>query len=388
MQPPASLDWIERLVRLDTTSRNSNLGLIETVRDYLLHLGLQPWLSYDRSGSKANLFATIPNAAGNTQGGIVLSGHTDVVPVDGQAWDSDPFQPTLRDNKLFARGAADMKGFLGIVLTQVPRMLAARLRAPLHVALSFDEEVGCLGAPLMLQQITERGLRPEGCIVGEPTRMQTVIAHKGISYYRCKVRGAAAHSSLPALGCNGIEYAAQLIVFVRKMADELRRTGPLDEAFDAAYSTLQTSTIKGGTAINIVPDHCEFDLSLRNLPEQDAAKLFAAIEHHAREVLLPLMQSELQSAHIGFEKLADVPPLQASETSPATQLVRKLTADIAIRKVSYATEAGQFQQAGMPAVICGPGDITQAHRANEFIELEQIARCEQFIHSLITEMTT
>lgn len=381
-QLPVSLPWIERLIRIDTTSRNSNLGLIETVRDYLQQLGLKPWLTYDASGAKANLFATIPAVSGATSGGIVLSGHTDVVPVDGQEWDSDPFVPTVRGDKLFGRGTADMKGFIGVALTQLPAILNSRLSAPLHFAFSFDEEVGCLGAPLMLHELAKRGVAPHGCIVGEPTSMQTVVAHKGISNYRCKIHGRAAHSSLPAFGCNAIEYAAQLICFVRGIADQLRNNGPFDAAFDTVYSTVQTSVIKGGIAINTVPELCELDISFRNLPEVDAAGLYAAVNNYALEVLLPKMKAETPEAGIVFEMLADVPPLKVDEAARVTQLVRQLTHDHETRKLSGATEAGQFQRAGVPAVICGPGDIRQAHRANEYVELQQIVRCEQFIEAL------
>jgi acetylornithine deacetylase len=385
-QQPASLPWIEQLIRVDTISRNSNLGLIEMVRDHLQQLGLKPWLTYDGSGAKANLFVSVPAADGSTTGGMVLSGHTDVVPVEGQDWDTDPFTPTIRDHKLYGRGSADMKGFLGVVLTQLPSMLAARLSAPLHLAFSFDEEVGCLGAPLMLQQLAARGIKPQGCIVGEPTSMQTVVAHKGISNYRCRVQGRAAHSSLPALGSNAIEYAAQLIFFIRNTADQLRQNGPFDAAFDTVYSTIQTSVIKGGIAINTVPELCEFDISFRNLPEVDAAQLFSLVKDYAHGALLSKMRTEVPNAAIAFEALADVPPLRVDEAARVTQLVRELTQDQATRKLSGATEAGLFQRSGVPAVICGPGDIRQAHRANEYVELAQITRCEQFVQALVDTM--
>src|SRR5690606_23052396 len=221
-----AVDWIKRLVSIDTTSRNSNLGLIEMVRDELRQAGIESHLSYDAGGAKANLYATVPAADGSTQGGIVLSGHTDVVPVDGQDWDSDPFQPQVREGRLYGRGTSDMKGYIGTALSLLPRMTGATLKKPIHFALSYDEEVGCVGAPLMLADLQARGVRPEGCIVGEPTSMRVIVAHKGINVWRCCVRGHAAHSSLHPKGLNAIEYAAQLICFIREQADRMRAAGP------------------------------------------------------------------------------------------------------------------------------------------------------------------
>ena len=384
---PLSLDWVKRLVSINTVSRESNLGLIEVVRDDLARQGIACELTHHASGQWANLFATIPAANGKIHGGIVLSGHTDVVPVDGQDWSSDPFKPEVRDGRLYGRGTCDMKGFIGAGLSLVPVMLAAKLSQPIHFALSFDEEVTCAGAPLMIERLMARGVNPDGCIVGEPTSMRPIVAHKGINAYRCCVRGHAAHSSLTPHGLNAIEYAARLICFIRDTADRFRAQGPFDEFYDVPFSTAQTSTIVGGNAMNIVPAECSFEFEFRNLPTLDPKPIFGEIEAYAKDVLLPRMLAEHPSADIRFELISDAPGLDASEAAAVTQLVRALTQDSAKRKVAYGTEAGQFQQAGVPSVICGPGDIQQAHKANEYLELTQLTQCESFIRRLIASIS-
>jgi acetylornithine deacetylase len=389
---PVSLGWIKRLVAFDTVSRNSNLGLIETVRDELRNAGLEATLSAHASGQWANLFATVPAHDGAIKGGVVLSGHTDVVPVDGQDWDSNPFEPVVRNGRLYGRGACDMKGFIGACLSLLPLMRATELARPIHFALSFDEEVGCAGAPLMLADMQRRSVAPEGCIVGEPTGMRPVVAHKGIEVYDCRVRGFAAHSSLTPAGSNAIEYAARLICFIRELADEFRADGPFDPAYDVAFSTAQTSTIRGGNAINTVPAECNFVFEFRNLPALDPAGIFARIERYTQEVLLPKMRSEHPSAAIEFSKIASVPGLEAAEQAAITELVRALTRDRETRKVAYGTEAGLFALAGVPSIVCGPGNIEQAHKANEYVTLDQLAACElflkKFIHSHSLEART
>jgi acetylornithine deacetylase len=384
---PVSLPWVTRLVSMDTVSRHPNLGLIETVRDDLRARGIESTLTYGHDGKWANLFATVPAHDGATNGGIVLSGHTDVVPVDGQNWDSDPFKPEVRDGLLYGRGTCDMKGFIGAALALVPDMQRTKLAKPIHFALSFDEEIGCAGAPLMIEELVKRGVKPDGCIVGEPTSMRPIVAHKGINAYQCCVRGHAAHSSLTPRGLNAIEYAARLICYIRDMADEFRARGPFDELYDVPFTTSQTSTIEGGNAINTVPAECRFVFEFRNLPSLDPDAIFARIERYARETLLPKMQHEHTSAAIEFTKIAAAPGLDAAEQAAITQLVRTLTADQSQRKVAYGTEAGLFARAGIPSVVCGPGDIEQAHKANEFVSLAQLAACEGFLRKLIHGMS-
>jgi acetylornithine deacetylase len=382
-----AIAWIKRLVAIDTTSRHSNLGLIEMVRDDLKRAGIDALLSHDATGTKANLFATVPAADGTTQGGIVLSGHTDVVPVDGQPWDSDPFAPEVRDGKLFGRGTCDMKGFVGTALALLPQMQQARLTQPIHFALSYDEELGCVGAPVMLADLQARGIRPDSCIVGEPTSMRVIVAHKGINTFRCCVKGHAAHSSLTPKGVNAIEYAARLICFIQDLAEEMRARGPFDEAFDVPFSTAQTGTIQGGIALNTIPEDCRFDFEHRNLPGTDPARFFDRIQAYANETLLPRMRAVHPGAGIDLTKMSIAPALDASEQAAITQLVRALSADQARRKVAYGTEAGQFQRAGIASVICGPGDIEQAHKPNEFVTTAQIAQCEAFLGKVIRSIS-
>ena len=316
----------------------------------------------------------------------MLSGHTDVVPVKGQDWKSPPFEPTVRDGKLFGRGTCDMKGFIGVALALLPEMQAARLKEPVHFAFSCDEEIGCVGAPYMLADLQARGVTANGCLVGEPTDMRVIVAHKGINAYRCRVHGHAAHSSLTPQGLNAIEYAARLICFMRDEADRLRQEGPFDEAFDVPFTTMQASTIQGGIAINTVPADCEFVFEYRNLPTVDTAPIIARIRDYAANTLLPRMRHEHPDAAIDFELLASAPTLDASEQAAITQLVRALTGDRATRKVAYGTEAGLFQRIGIPAVVCGPGSIEQAHKADEYVTLEQLEMCEGFMRKLIGSM--
>ncbi|RKP47175.1 acetylornithine deacetylase [Pararobbsia silviterrae] len=380
---PAALQWIERLVSIDTTSRVPNLGLIETVRDEFERRGIASTLIRDRREGWANLFATVPAHDGSTQGGIVLSGHTDVVPVAGQAWDSDPFVPVVRDGKLYGRGTCDMKGFIGTAVALLPEILDRPLAQPIHFALSYDEEIGCVGAPSMIADLRERGYRPAGCIVGEPTGMRTVVAHKGIQTYQCCVRGHAAHSSLTPQGLNAIEYAARLICFIRDIADEFRAQGPYDALFDVPYTTAQTSLIQGGIAINTVPAECTFSFEFRNLPSVSPEGVIARIESYARDTLLPAMRREHADAAIEFLRLSSAPGLDTAEQAAITTLVRSLTGDTERRKVAYGTEAGLFAQAGIPTIVCGPGHIEQAHRANEYVSLEQLATGERFLRQLV-----
>lgn len=378
-----TLAWLERLVAIDTTSRNSNLGLIETVRDALAGHGLAPWLAANAEGSKANLFCTLPAQDGQTQGGIVLSGHTDVVPVDGQDWTSNPFKLTDKgDGRLYGRGSCDMKGFIAASLALVPQALAMPRKKPLHLAFSYDEEVGCVGAPVMLAELQRRGIRADGCVVGEPTSMKPVVAHKGGYFFSCKVHGKAAHSSLTPQGCNAIEYAARLICHIRDLADTWRTQGPYDNAFDVPHTTITTNLIAGGIAINTVPESCAFSFDFRHLPGHSAEGIQADVQRYVDDELLPRMRREYAGARIDIECGAAVPTLDASEQAAITALVRALTDDRAVRKVAYGTEAGQFSQAGIPAVLCGPGSIEQAHKADEWVEVEQLAQCDRFLRRM------
>ena len=386
--PTDSIDWLTRLIAFDTVSRHSNLALIEEVKAYCEQLGLTVDLTFNDAKNKANLFVTVPAGknADEVNHGLVLSGHTDVVPVDGQDWTSEPFTATIRGDKLYGRGACDMKGFIACALTLLPQAVnlsnAGKLRRPLHLALSFDEEVGCLGAPLILADLKARGITPDYCIVGEPTNMAMVVAHKGIAVYRCRVHGKSAHSSLTATGVNAISYASRLIGYVDELAEEISHRSDNDALFDVPYSTLSVGTIKGGTATNIVPNLCEFTFDYRNLPHMTQDDILTPIQAKVAELNA---QMQARSADTGIELLQEesVPAMTDSDSAELQALIAALTGDDTRHKVAYATEGGQFTNAGIPTIICGPGSIEQAHKADEYVELIEIERCDEFLQKLL-----
>ncbi|MBK5105479.1 MAG: acetylornithine deacetylase [Burkholderiales bacterium] len=380
---PETFALIERLIGFDTTSRGSNLGLIEWARDYLKDIGLESRLTYDAAGNKANLFATVEK--GNKPG-IVLSGHTDVVPVDGQKWSSDPFKATLRGDRIYGRGACDMKSYLAVILGMAPRFAAANLKAPVHFALSYDEEVGCVGARGLLADLARNNIRPAGAVIGEPTSMQPVIAHKGKRSYQCCVSGKEAHSALTPQGVNAIEYAARIISYIRHMAERMQACEPRDYGFDVPFTTLQTGVISGGTAGNIVPRECVFQFEFRYLPGADPDALEREIKDYAERVILPEMHRTDPGTGISFETRAEIPGLNTTEEEELTRLAQALSRNKSASKVAYATEGGLFQQAGIPAIICGPGSIAQAHKPDEYVTLEQVALCESFMERLLEQM--
>lgn len=379
---PRSLPWIDRLVRFDTTSRLSNLGLIETVRDHLGAAGHAPRLFHNADQTKANLFVTLPAYDGSTQGGIVLSGHTDVVPVDGQAWTSDPFTPVVRDGRLYGRGVCDMKGFIGVALAMLPAFASRRLRVPLHLAFSYDEEVGCLGADAMLRELGRLGIRPDSCIVGEPTEMRVISAHKSSNLYRCTVHGHAAHSSLTSHGVNAIEYAARAICHIRDMADSHRQSGPFDRDFEVPFTTANTGLIRGGLSVNTIPDRCQFEFEFRTIPGVLASDVIGGLRGFITGQLRERIKAENPAADIELEVLAEVPGFDTAAQAEIARLAQALTGARTTEKVAYCTEAGLFQRAGMTAVVCGPGNLQQAHRADEYVDLDQIRACERFMEQL------
>jgi acetylornithine deacetylase len=380
---PGARAMIERLVAFKTVSRDSNMDLIEWVRDYLHRQGARTRLTHDATGKKANLFATLGDSP---KPGLILSGHTDVVPVDGQDWATDPFEITEADGKLFARGSADMKGFIGIILAQAPKFVAAlnskRLDAPLHYALSYDEEVGCLGVRGLIRDLEENGIRPAGCVVGEPTSMQPIIAHKGTHRFRCAVHGREAHSSYVTHGVNAIEYAARLVVYIRQIADRLAQIEKRDYGFTVPYSTLSTGLIRGGIAANVVPKDCEFHFDMRTLPQASPDALYQEIRSYAAELAQEMQKVDPHSG-IDLVWASQTVGLAASETDAIVRWAMQLSNNSTVGKVSYGTEAGLFQKMGVPTVICGPGDIAEAHRPNEFVALEQLAQCEAFMNRIL-----
>lgn len=375
------LDWLYCLISFDTTSRNSNAALIKDLEKWFIEHHISYRLTQNDKGDKFNLFASLPGEGGSMNDGLILSGHTDVVPVDGQVWETDPFAATQIGDKIYGRGTADMKGFLAVVLALVPQVQKITRKKPIHFAFTFDEEVGCRGAPLMIEDFHSAHIKPSACIVGEPSQMQPVVANKGISLYRCVVTGRATHSSLTPQGCNAIDYAAELITYIREIAHLLAVTGPLDKAFDVPFSTLSTNVIRGGTADNIIPASCEFFFELRNLPQIPPDKIIEQIKQYAQTVVLPKMQHK--EAEITFKKIGFVPSFESPPTSEIERLVQEVSGEKTKTKVAYATEAGIFQAANIPAVICGPGNIEQAHRPNEYVTISQLKSCEKFLLEVI-----
>ncbi len=377
------IEWLRKLISFDTTSRNSNLELIAVVEEWFRNHNMQTLRTYDETKKKANLFATLPAKAGDVSGGIILSGHTDVVPIDGQDWQTDPFVATTVGDRIYGRGTSDMKGFLAVCLGMLPYFKQQTLSKPLHFAFSYDEEVGCLGAPHMIQDFYARGGKADGCIVGEPTEMHPVVAHKGIQVFRVRVKGLAAHSSLTSQACNAIDYAADIIHFLRQIADDLARVGPFDPLYDVTYSTVSTNMVRGGNAFNTIPAECEFIFEFRNLPQLDAHYVTQQLQHYIEQTLLPKMRKEHAQAEINVERLAHAPSFEADKNAEIYRSAFAITNAKTEAKVAYATEAGLFQAANIPTIVCGPGSITVAHRANEFVTLEQLQKCEMFLKKLI-----
>jgi len=378
----SSREMIGKLVGFDTTSRASNLALIDFVRDYLDGFGIKSELVFDAARKKANLYATI---GAPDRPGIMLSGHTDVVPVDGQAWSSEPFALAERDDKLFGRGSSDMKSFIAVMLALVPEFIAAARKDPVHLALTYDEEVGCIGVRGLIAELARRPVRPRLCIIGEPTLMQPVTAHKGKKSLRCKVHGLESHSALSHVGVNAIEAAAEIVAQVGRIAARKRRSGPFDEGFVPPYTTIQTGTIKGGVALNIVPRECQFDFEIRHIPGDDPDALVAELKRHAA-ALIPEMHRVSAETGIEFDEFNAIPALATPADSEIVAIAQALSGANALGKVSYGTEGGLYQQAGIATVICGPGSIEQAHKPDEFVALDQVRQCEDFLRRLMVRL--
>ena len=374
---------LDALVGFDSTSRNSNLPVVAWIEDYLDRLGVVHERIPDQSGNKANLWATIGPAG---PAGYILSGHTDVVPVDGQDWSNDPFRLTERGGRLYGRGATDMKGFLACCLAAVPEM--RQLARPIHLAFSHDEEVGCVGVRNLIAQLQARAVKPAGCFVGEPTGMNVVIGHKGKRSFRVSVRGRTCHSSLAPEGVNAVEFAARLIVMIRDMAERFARDGARDPLYDVPFTTTHTGVVQGGTALNIVPDLCRFDFEFRSIAADDVEALAGEVMTYARERLEPQMQAIAPEAGISFEVISGFPGLDTPEAGEVVGLAKSLAGRNDHGKVAYGTEGGLFAQAGIPTVVIGPGSIEQAHKADEFIAASELAACGAFLDRLIAHCRT
>lgn len=379
MNEPTSRALLGRLIGFATVSRDSNLALIAFIRDYLASHGVESELFHNEEGTKANLFATI---GPTDRGGVVLSGHTDVVPVDGQAWSVEPFCLTEREGRLYGRGAADMKGFIASVLAAVPTFLAEPLRLPVHLAFSYDEEVGCLGVRSMLAELQKRPHTPRLCLIGEPTELKPVLGHKGKLAMRCQVQGAACHSAYAPQGVNAIEYAARLIGKLGEIGAGLARPEHQDARFDPPFSTVQTGMIKGGRALNIVPADCQFDFEVRALPGFEAQAVADELQTYAQAELVPQMRAVQADTGIHFSPLSAYPGLATAADSEAAQVLALLSGSAAFGTVAFGTEGGLFEQAGIPTVVCGPGSMDQGHKPDEFVTVEQLAGCDAMLQRL------
>jgi acetylornithine deacetylase len=381
---PNCLPLLEALIGFPSISADGNLPLISYVQAYLAEHGVTADLIYDETGKKANLYATI---GPKDRPGICLSGHTDVVPVASQEWTSDPFSLHRSNGRVHGRGTCDMKGFVAGILALVPKAVARRLDTPLHIALSYDEEVGCLGVRRLLSWLDGQPVKPSLCIVGEPTGMTPVIAHKGKIAMRCTVTGFECHSSLAPEGVNAIHYAADLIARVGRMARQLETDGPFEDGFVPPHTTAQVGTVAGGSALNIVPGQCSFDFEIRHLPTQDPAPLIEDVRRLAETTLVPAMRQRSPAADIAFAELARYPGLATDEHHPVVDLAKGLSGANHVGKVAFGTEAGLFQQAGIASVVCGPGSIAQAHKPDEFIEIDQLDRLETFLDRLLDRVS-
>ncbi len=375
---PSGLEWARRLVRLNTVSHHSNLPLIETIADHLRTLGVPLRITRDETGTKANLFATLGEGK---PGGVILSGHTDTVPWDGQDWTMDPLSALVQEGKLFGRGSADMKGWIGLVVAQAKAFLEADGPEAIHFAFSHDEEVGCFGVRHLIADLKDAGLAPRLCLVGEPTGMVPAVAHKGVYRWRCCVKGKAAHSSLTPKAVNAIEAAARVITRIADTADGWRDHAPRYEGFDVPYSTAAVGVVQGGIADNVVPEDCHFHYEFRNLPGTDALAMQRDVIAYAR-TLEPAMQAVDPATGIRFEDICAIPAFLAPPGDPAVALAQRLAGSQETTLVAFGTEAGLFQQAGIATAVCGPGFIAQAHQADEFVSLEQLARAEAFLGGL------
>ncbi|MFS2157871.1 acetylornithine deacetylase [Pseudomonas sp. Pseusp122] len=375
-----SKEILATLIGFDTTSRESNLQLIEFVRNYLARHEVSCELIFNDERSKANLFATIGS---DDRPGVVLSGHTDVVPVDGQPWTVPPFEMSEKDGKLYGRGAADMKGYIACVLAAVPALLAQPLRMPVHIALSYDEEVGCLGVRSLLAGLAQRAHKPALCIIGEPTELKPVLGHKGKLAMRCDVHGAACHSAYAPQGVNAIEYAAELIGELGRIGSSLRAGHLQDPRFDPPFSTVQTGVIAGGKALNIVPADCRFDFEIRTLPDQNAHDIARQLQSFAQQQVVPKMQAVNAATGIRFSELSSYPGLATDAQSEAAKLIAQCCGSSEFTTVAFGTEGGLFDAAGIATVVCGPGSMDQGHKPDEFVSIEQLEGCERMLKRLI-----
>jgi len=376
---------LARLVAFDTTSRNSNLALIGFVRDYLDAHGVPYRVSTDATGQKANVHAIIgPREAG----GVALSGHVDTVPVDGQAWSSDPFALRRAGERLYGRGATDMKGFVASCLAAVPDFKARKLARPMHLFISYDEEVSCEGAERLIEDLDDSGLKPTLCVVGEPSGMKPILAHKGRLSLRVRVRGRPGHSSEPAKGVNAIHAAGEAIAYIAAEARRLVQDGPFEDGFDPPHTTIHVGTIQGGSVLNIIPEHAEFVMEWRNIPGDEPQRHLERLRAHVANTIEPAMHAVHKDTGFSYDTLNVMPGLSLAADHKLTDVVKQLTGSNSAGKVSYGTEGGYYQNAGIATIICGPGHIAQAHQPDEWVAQSELDACDAFIRRLADRLLT
>ena len=373
-----ALELAQTLVRMNTVSHNSNLELIHFIRDHLARLGVKSRLTFNEDKTKANLFATLGEGK---PAGIILSGHTDTVPWDGQDWTMDPLSALVKDGNLYGRGSADMKAFIGVAVSQAEQFLNSDAPFALHYAFSYEEEIGCFGVKELIADLRDANIKPLACIVGEPTSMIPAIAHKGVYRYKCCVRGKEAHSSLTPHSVNAIEMAARVVGRVRDMAEDFEKNEPRFEGFDVPFSTSSVGQFHGGIADNVVPRDAEFRYEFRDLPTANAAQMQSEVVAYAQS-LEPAMKKVAPAAGFAFETICEIPSFLGSKDDPVTRLAQELSGEKSTTLVAFGTEAGLFKNAGISTVVCGPGSIQQAHQPDEYVSLEQLARCEAFMQGL------
>ncbi|WP_447771644.1 acetylornithine deacetylase [Variovorax boronicumulans] len=377
---PQSLLMAQTLVRMNTVSANSNLELIDFAQAHLAALGVKSRITYNAERTKANLFATLGEGK---PAGVILSGHTDTVPWDGQAWSVDPLSAVVQNERLYGRGSADMKSYIAIALANAQRFLEGDAPFAVHFAFTYEEEIGCFGVRELIADMRDAGIKPLACIVGEPTSMVPAIAHKGVYRYKCCVRGKEAHSSLTPKSVNAIEMAARVIGKVRDMAEDFERSEPRYDGFDVPFSTASVGQFHGGIADNVVPRDAEFRYEFRDLPTADAKRMQSDVLAYAASIE-PAMKKVAPDAGFRFETICEIPSFLGAAGDPVTLLAQRLASEDRTTLVAFGTEAGLFKNAGIPTVVCGPGSIEQAHQPDEFVSLEQLARCELFMERLAT----
>ncbi|MSU88739.1 acetylornithine deacetylase [Rhodobacteraceae bacterium 2CG4] len=379
-----SIAILDELIAFPTVSADSNLGMVAHLAQRLSDAGARIELSHDDGGTKANLFASLGPEA---DGGVVLSGHTDVVPVGGQPWTGDPFAMAARDGRLYGRGTCDMKGFIAAAVALLPQLDGDRLRRPLHFAFTYDEEVGCLGARQLVEHLRARGLRPAAAIIGEPTGMRVVEGHKGCHEYTTLFTGREGHGSVPERGVNAVEMAVRYVHRLLALRDELIASAPEGSRFAPPWTTVNVGRMAGGTAHNVIAGEAAVDWEMRPVRAEDARHVRDALEAYCAQVLLPAMRAVAPEARIETRVIGEVAGLEPADDNLARRLVSELTGQDGAELVPFSTEAGLFQSLGTHCVVCGPGEIAQAHKPDEFVEIAQLARCCRMLEGLAVNLT-